>query len=301
MEQVGLETLSACPVCLGTQFNPFLSCKDFTVSHETFHIVQCASCGFKFTNPRPAESEIGKYYQSEDYISHSNTSRGIINSLYKVARRFTISRKANLIKSVFPDGKFILDYGCGTGEFLNGMKKAEWSVKGVEPSEQARMFTINNYGLEVIEPNLINSLPEKSFDVITLWHVLEHIHQINQTIIVFRKLLKQKGKLIIAVPNCDAADAVYYKKHWAAYDLPRHLYHFNPDSMHRLMSSHQFRVVKELTMPLDAYYVSMLSEKYKGSLGMIKGILNGAKTNFKSWFEKKKSSSLIFVIEVAET
>ena len=297
-----METLTDCPVCSGKQFNSFISCKDYTVSHETFQIAQCASCGFKFTNPRPSETEIVKYYQSEDYISHSNTSKGIINSLYKVARKFTISQKVNLIKSVCPDGKSILDYGCGTGEFLNGMKKAGWFVNGVEPSKQAQGFAINNYELHIIEPNEINRLRENNFDVITLWHVLEHIHQLNQTIGVFKKLLKQNGKFIIAVPNCDAADVTYYKEYWAAYDLPRHLYHFNSDSMNRLMFTHQLRVVKTLPMPLDAVYVSMLSEKYKNSsLGLIKGILNGVNTNIKSWSDTKKSSSLIFVIEVSKT
>ena len=300
MEQVGLEILSDCPVCSGKQFAPFISCKDYTVSHETFHIVECSSCGLKFTNPRPSESVIGKYYQSEDYISHSNTSKGIINSLYKIARKFTISRKVNLIKAVSSDGKSILDYGCGTGEFLNGMKKAVWEAKGAEPNDQARKLAINNYGLNVVEPNAISGLPENSFDVITLWHVLEHVHQLNQTIGIFNKLLKQNGKLIIAVPNCDAADAEYYNEHWAAYDVPRHLYHFNSDSMNRLMLNHQFQVVKELTMPLDAFYVSLLSEKYKSSsLGIIKGIANGAKTNFKSWSDKKNASSLIFIIETS--
>lgn len=300
MEQVksNLETLSTCPVCSGTNYVPFLSCIDYTVSYETFQIVECIACGFKFTNPRPSEEEIGKYYDSSDYISHSNTSKGIINSLYKITRRFTISKKVRLIKSVCPDGKSILDYGCGTGEFLSGMKKVGWSTKGIEPNPEARNYAINTNLLEVTDPSEIISFRPKSFDAITLWHVLEHIHKLNETIEVFKKLLSDDGKLIIAVPNNEAVDALIYKETWAAYDVPRHLYHFNVDSITRLFRNHQMQVLNVMLMPLDAFYVSMLSEKYRNkTFGIINGVLNGAKTNLKSRFDKKKSSSLIFVID----
>lgn len=301
MEQSGLETLTECPICSGKQFSSFLSCIDHTVSHETFHIVQCQSCDLKFTNPRPTEQAIGKYYQSEDYISHSNSSKGVINLLYKTARRFTISRKTALVRSISPNGTRFLDYGCGTGEFLYSMKKSGWISKGIEPSPQARNFAIDKLLLEVFPPDEINFFPPASFDVITLWHVLEHVHQLNETIRILKNLLSDKGKLIIAVPNSDAADAGIYNEVWAAYDLPRHLYHFNAASITRLLSNHEMQVKKIIPMALDAFYVSMLSEKYKKSLfGMVRGVLNGAKTNFKSWSDRKNASSLIFIIETFE-
>lgn len=298
--QTALETLSNCPVCLAPNFKAFISCKDFTVSHETFQIVQCERCGFKFTNPRPAEESIGRYYESSDYISHSNTSKGFVNILYQIARRFTIAKKVKRINSVCSDGNTILDYGCGTGEFLYAMKKAGWSVKGIEPNSQARNYAINNHLLEVFEPSEINFFPEKTLDTITLWHVLEHVHQLNQTIDIFKKILKDNGKLIIAVPNCDAAESKTYNQTWAAYDLPRHLYHFNADSISILFKNHQMKVKTIFPMHLDAFYVSMLSEKYSNKTGsFIKGMYNGAKTNLQSIANNKKSSSLIFIIEKA--
>jgi 2-polyprenyl-3-methyl-5-hydroxy-6-metoxy-1,4-benzoquinol methylase len=293
-----LESLSHCPVCSKNKFQSFISCEDYTVSHETFQIVQCESCGFKFTNPRPTEESISKYYQSSDYISHSNTSKGIINSLYQIARRFTISNKVNLVKSVHPDGKKILDYGCGTGEFLNAIKKAGWNAKGIEPGLEAKNYARSHYLLEVYDSSEISNLPQRTFDIITLWHVLEHIHKLNETIKIFKKLLTENGKLIIAVPNSDAADSKIYKNEWAAYDVPRHLYHFDAETIKQLFQNHQMGIKKILPMSLDAFYVSMLSEKYKkNQLGLLKGILNGAKTYFKSLFNKQNSSSLIFIVD----
>lgn len=293
-----LETLSSCPLCSGTKFSLFISCKDYTVSHETFQIVQCESCGFKFTNPRPIEETIAKYYHSSDYISHSNSSKGIINSLYQIARKFTISKKVSLIKSVKPEGKTILDYGCGTGEFLHAIKKAGWRTKGIEPNPEARIFAKSNYLVEVFEPSEINSFPAKSFDVITLWHVLEHVHKLDETIDSFKKLLNDNGILLIAVPNSNASESNTYHGFWAAYDVPRHLYHFSSESITQLFKKHQMQLLKIFSMPLDAFYVSMLSEKYRrSSFGFLKGIFNGAKTNLNSFSDKNNSSSLIFILE----
>lgn len=293
-----METLLNCPVCSETAFTPFISCEDYTVSHKSFQIDECNRCGFKFTNPRPSEDEIGQYYQSEDYISHSNTSKGIVNSIYKIVREVTIRQKVNLLKTMLPGGNSILDYGCGTGEFLNAMSKSGWTAKGIEPGKEARTSAIKNYSLQVFEPSQLISFPEKSFDLITLWHVLEHVHRLNDTIVLFKKLLTDNGRIIIAVPNSNSADAKTYKEKWAAYDVPRHLYHFNDETMSMLFKNHKMKVQKMLPMPFDAFYVSMLSEKYKkSSLGFVKGLWNGLITNYISMSDVKRSSSLIFIIE----
>jgi 2-polyprenyl-3-methyl-5-hydroxy-6-metoxy-1,4-benzoquinol methylase len=292
-----LETLSHCPVCSGFKFKHFISAVDHTVSHETFQIMECETCGFKFTNPRPTEETIVRYYQSADYISHSNTSKGVINFLYKVARKSTISKKINLVKSINPNGKTILDYGCGTGEFLFATKKSGWETKGIEPNNEAKNFAINNYLLEVFSPADINNFPEESFDVITLWHVLEHVHKLNETIEILKKILNQHGRIIIAVPNSNAYESNIYNENWAAYDLPRHLYHFSSDSLTRLFQKHQMKLINTLSMPLDAFYVAMLSEKYsKNSFGFVKGVFNGVMTNLESLSDKNNSSSLIFIL-----
>lgn len=260
--------------------------------------MQCESCRFKFTNPRPSEDAISVYYQSEAYISHSNTTKGIVNILYQVARKITVGRKIKLINSLYNQDKLLLDYGCGTGEFLAAAKKMGWGGRGIEPDSKARKFAIEHHSLEVGSPNEIGDMPANTFDIISLWHVLEHIHQLNESIIRLKTLLKPKGKLIVAVPNSDSYDAKLYGEYWAAYDVPRHLYHFNADSISKLFNNHDFKLTDVKPMWLDAFYVSMLSEKYrKTNLGFLRGILTGGITDIKALFNNKNVSSLIFIFE----
>ena len=213
-----METLKNCPVCNQDKFNPFLSCVDYTVSRETFQIVQCAACGFRFTNPRPDENEIGKYYQAEEYISHSDTSKGIVNKLYQIVRNHTIKQKVKLInqlvksqksvrKDSFGEVKSLLDIGCGTGEFLNACKENGWNVTGIEPSEIARKNAEQKYGIKPLPQEKLFEISERKFNVITLWHVLEHIYQLDKTIDQIKKIIADNGTLIVAVPNCNSFDA----------------------------------------------------------------------------------------------
>jgi 2-polyprenyl-3-methyl-5-hydroxy-6-metoxy-1,4-benzoquinol methylase len=280
-----MEYLKNCPLCNNASFKNFISCIDHTVSRETFNIVECASCRFRFTNPRPDENEIGKYYQSDDYISHSGRSKGIIGFLYKIVRKVTMRNKLKLIQSISPSSDLpapnLLDIGCGTGEFLGICKKAGYHVLGIEPSERARGWAKANFSIEVMGEEYIQVIDNQSIDIVTMWHVLEHVHQLNKRVGELYKLLKTDGVLVVAVPNCTSYDAGLYKKYWAAYDVPRHLYHFTPSDINRLFQKHQFTVSKILPMKFDAYYVSMLSEKYKhGSL--IRGIWNGLRSNFRA-------------------
>jgi ubiquinone/menaquinone biosynthesis C-methylase UbiE/transcription elongation factor Elf1 len=292
------ETLFNCPVCSASTFKPFISCEDFTVSHETFHITECENCGLKITNPRPTEGDIIKYYESSDYISHSNTSKGIVNALYQIARRFTIKRKKRLIKSICPDGKSLLDFGCGTGEFLAVMKNDGWNSKGIEPGVTAREFAKNSHLLDVIEPQEMHKIASNFFDIITLWHVLEHVHKLNESVEELKRILKDNGKLVVAVPNNNASEQLIYKQFWAAYDVPRHLYHFNVESIAQFFIKHKMTIVKTYSMPLDGFYVSLLSEKYKkNKFGFIHGLYIGTIALFKSFINKARSSSLIFIIE----
>src|SRR5262245_23195580 len=172
-----MEELKSCPVCEGGSFSSYLSCEDYTVSHETFSLVKCDSCGFVFTNPRPAQSEIGRYYQSDDYISHSRTKKGLMNSAYHLVRNFTIKNKYKIISSRFGNKKLdLLDIGCGTGEFLNYCKQQGWNTTGIEPSETGREAGIKNYGLKIYEEEHLNQIQPASIDAITMWHVMEHVH-----------------------------------------------------------------------------------------------------------------------------
>ncbi len=283
-----------CPICNEQSFTTHLNCKDYTVSGKEFSISKCDSCGFKFTNPIPQENEIGKYYESEEYISHSNTSKTIIDKLYQAVRKYTIKKKYNLVKK---NATAILDVGSGTGEFLSFCKHKGLITKGIEPSDSARNFSIKNYKLDISEEKELDHLEEKSFDVITMWHVLEHVYHLNKRIEQIKRLLKEKGTIVIAVPNCSSYDAGKYQKYWAAYDLPRHLYHFTPNDIKLLMNKHGLKVETILPMHFDSYYVSMLSEKYKNGKGNIfKGFWSGLISNIKAT-GKNTYSSQIYIIK----
>ncbi|MBS1636240.1 MAG: class I SAM-dependent methyltransferase [Bacteroidetes bacterium] len=291
---------NTCLVCGSNQFEPFLVCKDYTVSKEDFQIVSCKSCGFKFTNPRPADSVIGVYYKSEDYVSHSNTRKGLINRVYHWVRNYTLGKKLALVSRHVSRGT-ILDYGCGTGMFLSVCHKAGWTCFGMEPDTDARALAKEQDLPEIYsnKAELVASMGNKQADAITLWHVLEHVTDMDETLSFFKKTLSEKGILIIAVPNYKSFDAAYYKEYWAAYDVPRHLYHFSQDTMQKLLDKSGFKLVETLPMKFDSFYVSMLSEKYKtGSSSLFKAFSTGLKSNVRAK-SAAEYSSVIYVFKHA--
>jgi SAM-dependent methyltransferase len=291
-----MEQLALCPICSGIKFTPFLACVDNTVSRETFQIVKCDSCGFKFTNPRPNEKDLGKYYKSEEYVSHSNTQKGFINSTYQTVRKYTLLKKLQLISKYYKTGD-ILDIGCGTGEFLNTCKNAKWKTIGIEPDEDARKMAKENYELDVRPESEIGNLPDASFDIITMWHVLEHVPRLNERVEDLKRLIKPNGIIIIAVPNSNSLDAKIYKENWAAYDVPRHLYHFNPKDIQTLFGNHGLNVFLVLPMVFDSFYVSMLSEKIRaGKTNIISSMWNGLRSNLAGLKSGKTYSSQIYLI-----
>lgn len=287
-----MNSINNCPVCKGTKFKKHLTCIDYTVSSEEFSIVNCNSCGFTFTNPIPEENKIGAYYESDDYISHSNTSKGIINSLYQLVRNFTLKKKVRLLSSL-SSGKNLLDIGCGTGEFLNQAKQSGFKTKGIEPSPVAREQGIKNFGLSISVESEIKNIKDKSYDLITMWHVLEHVYHLNDRIKELKRILKNDGRLIIAVPNHHSYDAKHYKEYWAAYDVPIHLYHFTPKTIQQLFKNHGLELHKTLPMKFDSFYVSMLSEKYKsGKVNLAKAFKIGLLSNLKAQNDKTYSSQI---------
>ena len=292
-------SITKCPVCGSNQFKPFITCTDFFVTGEDFEIRKCLGCGFKFTANAENEKNIGRYYQSEEYISHSNTSKGLVNAVYHKVRNYMLGRKRELVQKTtgLKTGR-ILDVGTGTGFLLNEMKRNGWQVTGTEKSDNARDFSKKEFGLEIHEPDQLFQFEKESFDAITLWHVMEHIHKLNETIATFSKLLKPNGKLIIAVPNPNSYDARHYKEFWAAYDVPRHIWHFGPEQMKQFGEKHGFRLTRTAPMPFDAFYVSMLSEKYKKSrFAFIKGMFHGTISWIISLFNTKRCSSVIYVFK----
>lgn len=286
-------TIDKCLVCGSDSFEPFLVCKDYTVSQENFNIVSCKSCGFKFTNPRPENSVIGDYYKAEEYVSHSNTTKGVVNKLYHSVRNYTLKQKLKLISSYVSRGT-MLDYGCGTGMFLNVCKNDGWETYGMEPDDNARKMSIEK-GLDVFsdKDKVSDRIADKKFNAITLWHVLEHVTDMEATLSFFKSKLNDDGVLIIAVPNHVSYDAQYYKEFWAAYDVPRHLHHFDINSMTSLVEKAGFKFKESMPMKFDSFYVSMLSEKYKtGSVNLVKAFLVGLTSNFKAKNTHSYSSTI---------
>ena len=293
-----METLPSCPICDHKSFNPFLVCKDHTVSKKDFNIVSCVACGFKFTNPRPLESDLGAYYQSADYISHSNTRKGLISKLYQFVRNYTLGKKLKLINKLNKGPGTILDIGCGTGEFLNVCKHAGWITKGIEPDAGARNYGISQYGLDVADEEALKGLANASCDIISMWHVLEHVPHLNARIQELKRLLKDNGTIIIAVPNCSSKDAAKYGSFWAAYDVPRHLYHFTPKDIRTLIGKHGMKVIQVLPMRFDSYYVSMLSEKYStGKARLLATLFSGLRSNMAASATGETYSSQIYIIK----
>jgi 2-polyprenyl-3-methyl-5-hydroxy-6-metoxy-1,4-benzoquinol methylase len=282
-----------CPVCSGEQFSSFKTIKDHMITKEDFDIVSCDSCGFHFTNPIPLVTDIGNYYKSEDYISHSSSKKGLVNSIYGIVRSITLKQKVSLVKKR-ATGISLLDIGAGTGHFLNQAKTAGFTVQGLEPDQDAVQFAYNNFQLRLDSLKTLYTIESESKDVITMWHVLEHVYQLNEDLSEMNRVLNKSGLLIIAVPNMDSYDAKKYGAYWAAFDVPRHLYHFQKNTIQQLLEKHHFSLLEILPMKFDSFYVSMLSEKYKGG-NLLNGVLTGFKSNLKA--KKQGFSSQIYVFK----
>ena len=289
---------NSCPVCGANTISQVLSVRDFTASQEVFPILECAMCTLRFTQDVPAQEEISRYYRSDDYISHTNTSKGIINSLYQVVRKRTMMGKRKLVQQFtgIEKGK-ILDVGSGIGTFAHEMQTAGWDVTGLEPDEGARAVAQKQYGLQLQGVESFYQFGAGTFDTITLWHVLEHVHDLHPYVQQLKNIIKNTGKIFIAVPNYTSTDAAVYKEFWAAYDVPRHLYHFSPRAINVLMEKNRLNVETYKTMWYDSFYISILSSKYKsGRPHLLSSGWNGLRSNMSAWNDVKKCSSVIYVI-----
>ena len=288
------EKIQECPVCDGIKFKNQLICQDFLVSGESFVLTDCESCGLRITNPRPNLESIGRYYETDEYNPHSGKTSSIFNLIYKVARSANLTWKKNLINQHSPHGR-LLDFGTGTGEFLLKMKSNAWEAEGVELNTSAREFGNKEYNLNIKE-NIAQLPDNQSFSVITLWHVLEHLYDINSQLQQLLSLLSKDGKIVIAVPNIQSYDAVKYGQDWAGYDVPRHLTHFSTKTMKKLLKRNGLIIQNIIPMKMDAYYVSILSEKnLVHSFAFLKGLITGFRSN--SWAAKNSDnySSLVYI------
>lgn len=295
--------INTCPICAGTSFSKLLTCQDHSISRENFSIIRCTNCELLITSPRPTTDQLHKYYESPAYTSHVGAAKTLFDRLYQTARNFTLRWKLSLIEqySQTIESKSLLDVGCGTGEFLKTAKHHGWHTTGMEPSEPARQQAHPSVTKD-IRPSLNDIVNErKQFATITLWHVLEHVEDPTYTLQELKQLLLHNGTIFIAVPNHSSLDAKYYNHSWAGYDVPRHLWHFNKKSMTCLLDKNNLKLHTIIPMRLDAFYVSLLSEKYKnkGSLtitAVVKAFFTALKSNFQA-SDTHEYSSLIYVIK----
>jgi len=296
-----MENLARCLVCGSDKINNERSCRDFVASDELFDLSRCLNCSFLFTNPRPDTNEIGRYYQSERYVSHAGDKRGFsfIYKVYDFVRDFSIKNKISLIKKYHDRGR-LMDLGCGLGYFLHGVHLDKtFDVIGVDISVDAITYVKNRFGHSVYQESHLDRFDSNSFDVITQWHVLEHVHLLNERLVQLKRLLSANGTLFIAVPNSDSWDAKHYKEFWDGYDVPRHLYHFNQQSFGALMEKHGFKVIETKPLLFDAPYISMRSEVHKGNkLVFLRGGIKGLVSTVFA-LKKKEYSSLLFVVKRA--
>jgi SAM-dependent methyltransferase len=290
---------SHCPVCASADIKNVLTVKDHSVSGKSFQIVECSSCILRFTQDVPDAASISPYYKAEGYISHTNTSKGLVNRVYQFVRKRTMIKKRKLVeRSTRVIKGNILDMGSGTGSFVNEMKQNGWLVTGLEPDEDARKTAKELYQLELHDTKELYQLSTGSFDAITMWHVLEHVHDLSAYIQQLKSILRDNGKMLIAVPNYTSLDAKVYQQYWAAYDVPRHLYHFSPRSVQILMEKHGLKTLQYKPMWYDSFYISLLSSKYRnGKTNWIAAVWNGLRSNMKAMSDVKKCSSVIYVIE----
>ena len=280
-----------CSICNGSSFEPFLSTKDYYFSQEKFQILRCTSCGLRITSPQPSESEIGKYYNSENYISHNSEAKGLINRIYSAVQKLNFKLKFKALNKHVPRGTW-MDYGAGNGAFLSYLKDQKIDAIGYEPSSDARKTAPDEIQLSDTSDY---SHDTKTYACITMWHVLEHVHELRKLLNQHRNHLIEKGLLVIAVPNIDSYDASFYKEHWAALDTPRHLWHFNEKNIRDLAKDLNMELIKVKPMIFDSFYVSLLSAQYKKSSKLV-AVMVGLLSNLKAFFSKHPYSSQIYLL-----
>lgn len=287
-----------CPACAATDTADLFKAKDHLVSGREFLIRRCNSCGMGWTVDPPPENEAGRYYVSEEYISHTDRKQSLTDYLYHLARSFMLGRKHRITtSSVGKSSGVLLDIGSGTGYFPAFMQKKGWSVTGIELNDEARNYSASRFGIKVASPGEIKELPSASADCITFWHVLEHLYDPAGWLGEAKRILRDEGKCIIALPNFASADAEWFGGRWAALDVPRHLWHFTPDAVKQFVGKQGFTVDRIYPLSLDLFYIASLSYRNTGKgLPLIRGALTGIHIALRNRFHREKDSSLVYVI-----
>ena len=287
-----------CPWCNSENTSLFLKLKDYFLTQEEFAIMECHDCKLLFTSPFPTIDKIGDYYKSENYLSHNEEKKGFFAKIYNKVKRINIKNKFRIsVGQKINNSSFsLLDIGCGVGDFLHYAKEKGCNITGIEPNEDARKVAESKLDCRILTPEKLKDLPDNSFDIITMWHVLEHVTDLNTEIHHLKRLLKKDGKLVLALPNYKSYDAKYYKEKWAAYDVPRHLYHFSKESIRNIFEKNNFQLIDIKPLKWDSFYISILSEQYlKHKNCFTKGILTGCKSNRKA-IKTNEWSSLVYIL-----
>lgn len=286
-----------CPWCNSENNHQFLKLKDYFLTQEEFEILECEDCKLLFTNPCPAPDKIGNYYKSEDYLSHNEEKKSLFAKIYNKVKKINIKNKFKIAVSNQQSAISILDIGCGVGDFLLYAKEMGCNVTGIEPSEDARKIAEKKLECKISSPEELQNIPDNSFDIITMWHVLEHVADLKTEIHHLQRILKKDGRLVLALPNYKSYDAEYYKDKWAAYDVPRHLSHFSQTSIKNIFKETSLQLIDIKPLKWDSFYISMLSEQYLNSKNsFIKGALTGWKSNRKAR-KSREYSSLVYIFK----
>lgn len=277
--------------------NVYLTVKDYSVSGEEFQLLLDEQLQLLKTYPQPDPENLGTYYESDDYISHTDGKRSLFEKLYHTVKQKALRDKISLIHQFHSKKGKILDIGAGTGDFLVIAAKNGWKTTGLEPSVKAKAIA-QSKGVNFVKA--LSEIEDNSADVVTMWHVLEHVPDIEAHISELKRIVKPDGIIIIAVPNFKSYDAQYYGRYWAAYDVPRHLWHFSKTAIKMLFEKQQMELIKIKPMKFDSFYVSLLSEKYKnGKMSFVKGFLTGLRSNLKA-AQNFEYSSHIYILKHAK-
>jgi len=276
-----------------SKYQHYLDIKDHSISKEKFRLLRDETIDLVFTYPQPVEEKLATYYESEDYISHTDGKRSLFEKAYQFVKNIALKKKLTLINEFQPSKGVLLDIGTGTGDFLSQAKQNGWQIIGVEPNEKARNISLQK-GVTYIGHT--SELEDHSVDLITMWHVLEHVPDVNAQIKELKRLLKPAGTIVIAVPNFNSFDAKHYREFWAAYDVPRHLWHFSRLSIEKLFEREKLQLVETRPMLFDAFYVALLSEKYKtGKINYLTAFLVGLQSNWKARTSHEYSSHIYII------
>ena len=284
-----------CPVCNSSSIEHYLNVEDWGYSKKDFEVVKCSNCTFAFTQDMPDQESIAEYYYHSDYVSHTDTNEGLFFKIYHLVREKMLNKKRNWVEKHTKKGS-VLDIGAGTGYFLSNLKNNAWEVLGFEPEKNAREIAKKKHDIDLINDFELIFKDNKKFDAVSMWHVLEHVHELDLYFDYFKRLINKDGKVFIAVPNYSSTDGVFYKETWAAWDVPKHLWHFNPKSFSLLAEKHGFEVEKMYSLPFDAFYISLLSES--SLIGKLRACFVGLYSFIRESIDVTKASSVLYVLKL---